>query len=69
MAVAPFLQGGTSLGVVGYRSPRIIETAGEPFRGDILQCSLSQGMRRPVHGEVSATAIDAPLFVCYIRIR
>jgi len=30
MAVVPFLQGGTSLGVIGYRSPRIIETAGEP---------------------------------------
>jgi hypothetical protein len=42
MAVAPFLQGGTSLGVVGYRSLRIIETAGEPLNGDILQRYLSQ---------------------------
>jgi len=31
MAVKPFLQGGTILGVVGYCSPRIIETAGEPI--------------------------------------
>jgi site-specific recombinase XerD len=30
MAVAPFLQGGTTLGGVGYCSPRITETAGEP---------------------------------------
>jgi len=33
MAVKPFLQGGTILGVVGYCSPRIIETAGEPENG------------------------------------
>jgi len=37
MAVKPFLQGGTILGVVGYCSPRIIETAGEPLCGSQLR--------------------------------
>ncbi len=74
MAVKPFLQGGTILGVVGYCSPRIIETAGEPLtdqsdtpdgRGGEVRETLGFGEEHP--GRLTRGNLSAPHVRGYLR--